>query len=46
MRERSTHPDTFVIERSFPASPARVLHAWADPAAKAVELRAAGSGTG
>jgi uncharacterized protein YndB with AHSA1/START domain len=35
MSERSTHHATFVIERTYPASPARVFAAWADPAAKA-----------
>ena len=35
MSERSTHHATFVIERSYPASPARVFKAWADPVAKA-----------
>jgi hypothetical protein len=33
--ERSVTHDTFVVERSYPASPARVFAAWADPAAKA-----------
>jgi uncharacterized protein YndB with AHSA1/START domain len=35
MSERSTQHATFVIERTYPASPARVFNAWADPAAKA-----------
>ena len=35
MSERSAHHATFVIERTYPASPARVFAAWADPAAKA-----------
>src|SRR2546426_2833924 len=35
MSERSTHHATFVIERTYAASPARVFAAWADPAAKA-----------
>ena len=35
MTERSTHHATFVIERTYAASPARVVAAWADPAAKA-----------
>ena len=30
-----THHATFVIERHYPATPARVFKAWADPAAKA-----------
>jgi uncharacterized protein YndB with AHSA1/START domain len=32
--ERSTSHDTFVIERTYPASPARVFAAWASPKAK------------
>jgi uncharacterized protein YndB with AHSA1/START domain len=35
MNERSTHHDTFVIERKYAAPPARVFGAWADPRAKA-----------
>ncbi len=35
MSERSTHHVTFVIERTYAASPARVFNAWAEPAAKA-----------
>ena len=35
MTERSTRHATFSIERQYGASPARVFHAWADPAAKA-----------
>ena len=35
MSERSTHHATFVIERVYNATPARVFNAWADPAAKA-----------
>ena len=31
MTERSTEHTTFVIERSYAASPARVFAAWADP---------------
>jgi len=34
MSERSTHHSTFVIERVYAASPARVFTAFADPAAK------------
>lgn len=34
MTERSTEHATFVIERTYDASPARVFAAWADPAAK------------
>lgn len=33
--ERSTEHATFVIQRTFEASPERVFAAWADPAAKA-----------
>lgn len=35
MTERSTEHATFVIERSYAASPARVFAAWADPVQKA-----------
>jgi uncharacterized protein YndB with AHSA1/START domain len=35
MSKRSAMPATFVIERTYAAAPARVFHAWADPAAKA-----------
>ena len=35
MSEISASHGTFVIERVYAASPARVFHAWADPAAKA-----------
>lgn len=35
MIERSVTHATFVIERTYPASPARVYAAWADPKAKA-----------
>src|SRR5713226_7105853 len=35
MRKRSTHPATFVIERTYDASPAQVFAAWAEPKAKA-----------
>jgi uncharacterized protein YndB with AHSA1/START domain len=35
MTERSTEHATFVVERTYDASPARVFAAWADPAAKA-----------
>ena len=35
MSERSTQHGTFVIERTFAASPARVFAAWAEPKAKA-----------
>lgn len=34
MTQRSVIHDTFVIERTYPASPARVFAAWADPAIK------------
>jgi uncharacterized protein YndB with AHSA1/START domain len=33
--QRSTTHSTFVIERTYDASPQRVFDAWADPAAKA-----------
>jgi len=36
MSPRSVSHGTFVIERAYAASPARVFAAWADPAAKAV----------
>src|ERR1019366_7007112 len=35
MTELSVTHDTFVIERTYGASPARVFRAWAEPAAKA-----------
>jgi uncharacterized protein YndB with AHSA1/START domain len=35
MSERSVKHDTFVVERTYPASPARVFAAWADPKIKA-----------
>jgi uncharacterized protein YndB with AHSA1/START domain len=35
MTERSTRHATFVIERSYDASPARVFSAWVNPTAKA-----------
>lgn len=35
MPERSVTHSSFVLERSYTASPARVFAAWADPAAKA-----------
>jgi uncharacterized protein YndB with AHSA1/START domain len=35
MTERSTEHSTFVVERTYPSSPARVFAAWADPVAKA-----------
>src|ERR687898_857151 len=34
MTERSVEHATFVIERTYDASPSRVFAAWADPAAK------------
>lgn len=36
MTERSANHATFVIERAYPAHPAKVFGAWADVAAKAV----------
>jgi len=36
MTERSVNHATFVIERSYPAMPARVFAAWTDPKAKSV----------
>ena len=36
MTERSVNHTTFVIERTYPAHPAKVFAAWADAAAKAV----------
>ncbi|MFE5317651.1 SRPBCC family protein [Paenibacillus sp. NPDC056579] len=35
MTERFVKHATFVVERTYPASPAQVYHAWADPVAKA-----------
>ena len=35
MTDRSVTHSTFVVERSYDASPARVFAAWADPKAKA-----------
>jgi uncharacterized protein YndB with AHSA1/START domain len=35
MSERSVEHATFVVERTYDASPGRVFSAWADPAAKA-----------
>ena len=34
MTDRSIAHGTFVLERTYPASPARVFRAWADPAIK------------
>jgi uncharacterized protein YndB with AHSA1/START domain len=36
MTERSLTHATFVVERTYPASPSRVFKAWADPKAKAL----------
>ena len=36
MTERSVTHATFVVERSYPTTPARAFAAWADPRAKAV----------
>jgi uncharacterized protein YndB with AHSA1/START domain len=35
VNERSVRHATFVVERTYDASPARLFAAWADPAAKA-----------
>jgi uncharacterized protein YndB with AHSA1/START domain len=35
MTERSVNHATFTLERTYPADPARVFAAWADPASKA-----------
>jgi uncharacterized protein YndB with AHSA1/START domain len=35
MSDRSVVHSTFTLERTYPATPARVFAAWADPAAKA-----------
>ncbi len=35
MTARSTYHASFVIERNYDASPARVFSAWANPTAKA-----------
>ena len=35
MSERTVTHDTFIIERTYNAAPARVFEAWADPQAKA-----------
>ena len=39
MTQRTTQHSTFVIQRSYAASPARVFGAWADPTAKASWFR-------
>jgi uncharacterized protein YndB with AHSA1/START domain len=36
MTDRSVTHATFVVERTYPASPSRVFNAWADPKAKAL----------
>ena len=36
MKDRIVNHDTFVVERRYPAHPAAVFGAWADPAAKAI----------
>lgn len=36
MTESSVEHDTFVLERTYPATPTRVFAAWSDPAAKGV----------
>ncbi len=42
MTESSTHHTTFVIERTYAASPARVFGAWAEPTAKARWFKGSG----
>ena len=42
MTERSITHATFVVERTYPVSPARVFAAWADPAIKATWFGEAG----
>jgi uncharacterized protein YndB with AHSA1/START domain len=44
MTERSVTHSTFVLERSYGASPARVFAAWADPAQKSQWFGGAGEG--
>ena len=46
MTERSVTHDTFVVERTYDASPARVFRAFADPAVKARWFGAAGDWSG
>ena len=46
MTERSVEHATFVVERSYDASPGRVFAAWADPDAKARWFGNAGEGPG
>jgi uncharacterized protein YndB with AHSA1/START domain len=36
MTDHTVEHDTFVLERTYPATPARVFAAWSDPTAKAV----------
>jgi uncharacterized protein YndB with AHSA1/START domain len=45
MTQRSVTHATFVVERTYQASPARVFAAWADPAAKARWFGAPEEGT-
>lgn len=45
MEERSVLHGSFTVERSYPASPARVFRAWADPAAKLRWFSAPDEGT-
>ena len=40
MSERSAQHATFIVERTYEASPARVYAAWADPTAKARSIGA------
>ena len=46
MTERSVEHATFVVERTYDASPSRVFAAWADPAAKARWFGDPGQGGG
>jgi len=46
MADRSVTHATFLLERSYDASPARVFAAWADPAAKARWFAGPEEGTG
>ena len=45
MTERSTHHDTFTLERTYPASPARVFAAWSTAETKSRWFQGGGSWT-